>query len=806
MYRFIVYGGFLIGLLLSRTVLAQSLSPEEQAWIDAHPVVRFSIHEKYTPYLYTNTNSGESGVFHALIKKLSQFTNQEFIPIWRKTDSEGLHQLAKGDVDFIIDPPHLDGDHPFGALSETIFWGHDVVLTKRSNQNKVITPINIAYFDRGYENPPSISNSQKSTSVNIDNLIFQLLKNEVEALVLPMRLAHYAIKQIGNSEILVDGMFSRQPFEYRWLIGNTDEPFHGILNEFINNLDPIESRQLFAIGFEATEPVKSHWRFLPWVSSLGLFLGGAFLLWHMRKRQAIQEQRARLLSSSKEAAEKANAAKSAFLATMSHEIRTPMNAILGVQELLLNSSKFPNREKRLLKSAHASAESLLGILNQVLDLSKIEAGKLTLNLEPCCLNNIVDDIHAGYSAVAMKHDLVLITSKDATIAEVLMMDALRLRQILQNLISNAIKFTKHGEIYFSISVLADDHAGQLIEFRIIDTGVGMDAEEIELALQAFEQVPGNSEQQNGTGLGLTITNHLVSSMNSQLYFESAPGFGSNIHFCVAFPRTSIAVPQNSFKDKNKRLIRKLAPRDAGKGCSLHALVVEDHAASRQIISLQLQALGIEVKVCDNAMTALETLSENHFDLLLTDQSIPGMQGSELAKQIRSQGYQDLIIIGITADIYALDSRNQFLAAGMNGVLIKPISLLSLENELTRYFQLQEMDENKKDFMTEYSFEAFSSLLTSNPKQVTLILEEIKKVHQDTIETLKMGVVDEAVLASLIHKVNGGAQLLQARSFIASCEAIEKNGGDLSTRINTFIDILEKENQIIESHQNRYANG
>ena len=806
MHRFIVYGGFLIGLLWSGIVLAQSLSPEEQSWIDAHPVVRFSIHEKYAPYLEANTNFGESGIFHTLIKKLGQYTHQEFIPIWRKTDSEGLQQLAKGDVDFIIDPPHIDEDHPFGTLSETIFWGHDVVLTKRSNQNKVITPINIGFFDRGYENPPTISNPQISSSVNINNLIFQLLKSEVEALVLPMRLAQYVIKHLGNPEILIDGIFSREPFEYRWLIGNTDAPFHGVLNGFLNNLDPIESRQLFAIDFDAAEPVKTYWRFLPWVSSLGLFLGGAFLLWHMRKRQAIQEQRAQLLSSSKEAAEKANAAKSAFLATMSHEIRTPMNAILGVQELLLNSTQFPNREKRLLKSAHASAESLLGILNQVLDLSKIEAGKLTLNLEPCCLNNIVDDIHSGYSAVAMKNDLVLITSKDAAIAEVLMMDALRLRQILQNLISNAIKFTKHGEIYFSISVLADDHAGQLIEFRIIDTGVGMDAQEIELALQPFEQVPGNSEQQNGTGLGLTITNHLVSSMNSQLYFESAPGFGSNIHFCVAFPRTSLAAPQNSFKDKNKKLIRKLAPKDNGKACSLHALVVEDHAASRQIISLQLQALGIEVLVCNNAMTALEMLSKNHFDLVLTDQSIPGMQGSELAKKIRSIGYQDLIIIGITADIYAVDSRHQFLSAGMNGVLIKPLSLLSLENELTRYFQLQEMDESKKGFVAEYSFEAFSSLLKNNPKQVALILEEIKKVHQDTIEILKLETVDEAVFSSLIHKVKGGAQLLQAQSFIESCESIEKNSGDISVRINTFIDILEKENQIIESFQNRYANG
>ncbi|WP_114636350.1 sensor histidine kinase [Polynucleobacter necessarius] len=219
---------------------------------------------------------------------------------------------------------------------------------------------------------------------------------------------------------------------------------------------------------------------------------------------------------------------------MSHEIRTPMNAILGVQGLLLNSP-LPKNEKALLTSAHSSAESLLGILNQVLDLSKIEAGKLTLNIEPCNLKALIDNIDSAFSTVAQKQNLKLLTIKNPRIAEVLLLDSLRLRQILQNLISNTIKFTDQGEIYFSINVLADDHAGQLIEFRVIDTSVGMGTEEIAIALQAFEQIPGHSEQPNETGLGLTITNHLVTSMNSQLYLESAPGFGSNIHFCVAFP-------------------------------------------------------------------------------------------------------------------------------------------------------------------------------------------------------------------------------------------------------------------------------
>ena len=810
MYRFIVCVSLLICPLLNKAngmTYASPLSPTEQRWIDQHPIVHFSIHEKYAPYLEAEENKKHSGVFYSLLKGLGELTGQEFLPKWRKTEQEGLHQLANGEVDFIIDPPTLNDEYlRFGSLSEAIFWGHDAILTMGAKNIESISPANIAYFDRGFESPPIPRHSQASISSHAEKLIFDLLKNDIEALVLPIRLAHQLIQKIDQPELRLDSLYSREPFEYRWIISHEDSPLHNLLSHFLNGLDPIESGRLFALGdFSPTTNKNSPWSTLPWLSTFAILILSTLLAWRLQKKQSLQEEEAANLIASKDLAEKANAAKSAFLATMSHEIRTPMNAILGVQELLLSSQQFPENEKSLLKSAHSSAQSLLGILNQVLDLSKIEAGKLTLNLEPCCLNTLLDDIHSAFSTMAIQQKLILHTSKDPRIAAVLMIDTLRLRQILQNLLSNAIKFTDHGEIYFSISVLADDHAGQLVEFRVIDTGIGMGTEEIKLALQAFEQVPGKTDQQNGTGLGLTITNHLVTSMNSQLYFESAPGFGSNIHFCLALPRTSITASKNNLTDEASYPRRLASKKSQDESRPLQALVVEDHPASRQILSLQLEALGLEVQVCESASTALKLLSKKHFDLLLTDQSIPGMQGSELAKHIRSLGHHEIVIIGITADIYALDSRHQFLAAGMNGVLIKPLNLITLENELIRYFTSQEVFDEKEvgDMPDEYSFKLFSNLLKKNPDHILIILEEIKKVHIETIAILETQSVDECALASMIHKIKGGAQLLSAQRFVQCCDSLAI-AGPLPYRVSAFIQLLKDQNQIIESYMAKHA--
>ena len=807
MHRFILKKVFILCCVYAGLADAGPFSVAEQSWIDAHPVVRFSIHEKYASYLSPSSDQQGTAPFMALLSKIEECTRQQYVPVWRKSDPEGLKQLKKGEVDFIIDPPNID-DHvlQFGSLSEAIFWGHDAIVTKSSSKLDS-SSVKIGYFDRGLENAPASINSFSDIKEEQSpaSLIQSLIKSDIEALVMPIRLARQLLRENQNSDLKIDGLYSRDPFAYRWLISDQDAPLHDVLSHFLNDLDPITSRQIFALDDE----YKRGSTLLPWLSATLILMIGGAMFYQLQRKYFYQKKTARELLHSKELAEKANAAKSAFLATMSHEIRTPMNAILGVQELLLGSAQFPKKDKTLLKSAQASAESLLGMLNQVLDISKIEAGKLTLNLEPCNPHQLIMDIHAAFSTVAKKQDLILHTTIDPRIAEVLMIDSLRLRQVLQNLLSNAIKFTAEGEVYFSVSVLADDHAGQLLEFRVIDTGVGMGSDQIKLALQAFEQLPATqesylSEQTRGTGLGLTITNHLVNSMNSHLYFESAPGFGSNVHFSVALPRTSIAAPQATSFDSRAASSRSLISKKVDrKNCEIQALVVEDHPASRQILSLQLQALGISACVCENATIALELLKDHHFDLMLTDQSMPGMQGSELAKQVRSLGNRDLIIIAVTADIYALDSRHQFLSSGMNGVLIKPLSLGALENELMRYF---ETSQKKFHIDEEYSFDAFSNLIKDDPLQIIVILEEIEKVHLETLGQLHSdGIassIDETQFQSLIHKVKGGAQLLQATGFIHACESLEIDGS-LLDRIERFTTLLKQQNQTIENYKEKY---
>jgi two-component system, NarL family, sensor histidine kinase EvgS len=745
----------------------------EQEWIKAHPIVQFSIHEKYRAYW-------DSGIYPKLLSKLKDCSGLEFSPRWRSSELVGIQQIRNGEVSLVIDPNRQMESAVSGRLTEPIFWGQDVMMATQppitSSSNPKIEKT--VFFDRGYDFSEPINQVHLVNSPEL--IVQQLLTGEAHFAVMPLRLAIHLSKQLNHQEIQIRPL-GHQPFAYRWLIADQDRILRSIVQKSLHEADPFFMGELLAIPSLASNRsgYLANWLWFGILSSSVLI---AFLVGHyiwQRKRQFRTESD--LLSIAQEAKD-ASDAKSAFLATVSHEIRTPMNAVIVAQELLLKNSSLNQHQRELLQSAHTSAASLLGMLNQVLDMAKIEAGKFTVEHEPVDLKQILTEINQTFFGYAKNKGLHLASFIDPNIADVLLLDPLRIRQILHNLLSNAIKFTEQGLVFFEVRILANDHAGQLLEFRVIDQGIGMAKGDIERVQMPFEQIRSHlssgSQSGSSTGLGLSITNHLIGLMQSKLLIESAPNLGTSIHFVVAFSRTCHSI------EKSQR-----SPNSHGNPLfnNIRALIVEDHPASRQILFLQLQTLGIHVDQCANGDEALKYLHGNIYDMILTDHSMPGMHGTDLARTIRSKGYHDIVIIGITADIYAQTSQDKLIQSGMNGVLIKPIRLECLESELLKHFHQHHTRAPIKPSVTSFDMNF-------------LILEEVYKVQLETLETLKKK-VDLNSLMSLIHKIKGGALLSEDQLLFAQCVHLEKLDTELAVLQQSFQESLTASNHRLDKQIN-----